>query len=1532
MRKIICNNEICHAITETGLVFSWGNDIYHNGTLGLGDNIYQVNTPVINKYLSKNLIFDISLSEEHCAAIDFNNCLYTWGLNTHGELGFYDKKEKIVSTPNKIMHNNKPFIVEKIKCGKHYTTGITNDGIPFLFGNKDINNNDKDNNIIFFSFDKNYNYYNIIAKDIFCSEYFIVILLENDKLLLYSFNEGLFELIINNNSYNNHITISKVNIIDKNIYVLDEKNKTLYEFIYQSKNHKDSFNIKDFILNEYEINNDIKLSIIEMPFFVKFLFFWIECSENQKKNFISQKNKMFLKKSDNKDINNCFKHNKIKSPYINECILFGNNKKKFEIKKIEYENNYQRKNIYFFTKENTMTYDKYKKIFDLNEESLNLPISKNYGNKNDIIDKKNINENSNIKNNTIEFNKVINKTMSFNNNKKRYSNSLDKNRSKRTIDDHIDNNITESIEHKSTINNESNKYMKNSNSFLVHNKSLLEKTENKYNYIHFPINKIRNNSNIKENKINSRTINYEKENEFDNILRNINNRQLMTNHPLNLEEQVPSTKKILSKIGRKKSKTEMLIKELHEAFFGKENKSKNIFSNYQNNNLIKDNKKNKNEKKIFKFNRNSDKREIKLKESKSINNIYDYNKELNDYNDYNKKKEIEIDINKILVKSNNNKNDIKLIKIENEKNEDNSFSEKEKMNLKLKLEKEKLEKEIKEIKAQKEEEYILKEKLEKQCIEIEQNIKNKKNEEKKDNLSQKKNLVITNEINKFIEGKNNNIENTQQNLINNNNNKIFIPEKLKTENENEFVMKGINHKQNYKLEISNIQQINIENNINNKKNNNELNLNIEDITSTRDILFDNKDLINQQSIIISDLIQKNNNNELEENKDSSSENNSAKKKSTNLNRKDKSKNKKRINEIIEENQELESLEDTSKSKNKTKAICCQQNNNNINNLNNINKTNTEKSLIQIADISTSNMKHISTYDQNIISSIRKFEPKELDDITGSLRFFSNRSENIIISSLANKNINKPASQRTNNNNINMNINNSTNKKPYVDIREKNKNIYDLNNLKLNLNYENNKDINTLIINNEHIIKDQKMKIDDLEQSKLLSGKNENNNKLDINSNISEVKNKLFEPNKLIKLKNREELSNIMTEIKKEESSNDSLYFLLEDNLQISNLETNNKKDLQILKVKNNEIIELNSGNNLILNDDNNKSKIFFNKLKYLRNYNSINKEPYHNYHTFSEKQNLIENNSSIYKSPNQRMQTNFEESKNIKNNNIIRGIQIKKMNRNKSHNKQSNHKQKKKLGIIEQIKKEQYEKRQQIIYNTFNNKNKIILTNNNVNPYINLKQKKLSKNSVANIGYNNMFHYDQGMIPININMNMNILHDENNKINNSAKNTINNNKEKNNESFIILRKKYLDFLIKIYGNENIPLNNEKIDNTFLEGLINNEVPIENINLNLLKCSNDMKNFIGESLENFKLQQIKEKMNKINDGNLLYLHTNNNEKMQLEYDDDIKDKSNILEPIELDKSNNYNLNFRKSFIESLSGIKNENKLLKSDNNK
>ena len=110
---------------------------------------------------------------------------------------------------------------------------------------------------------------------------------------------------------------------------------------------------------------------------------------------------------------------------------------------------------------------------------------------------------------------------------------------------------------------------------------------------------------------------------------------------------------------------------------------------------------------------------------------------------------------------------------------------------------------------------------------------------------QRKNLLITSEINNFIEGKNKDIKKD----INK-----FLPERLKTENENEFVMKGIDRK-NYNYTISSNQQFNIENySVNNNINDNNrriinsniginnntdvFNLNIEDIVSKRDIIFD----------------------------------------------------------------------------------------------------------------------------------------------------------------------------------------------------------------------------------------------------------------------------------------------------------------------------------------------------------------------------------------------------------------------------------------------------------------------------------------------------------------------------------------------------------------------------------------------------------------------------------------------------------------------------------------------------------------------
>ena len=78
----------------------------------------------------------------------------------------------------------------------------------------------------------------------------------------------------------------------------------------------------------------------------------------------------------------------------------------------------------------------------------------------------------------------------------------------------------------------------------------------------------------------------------------------------------------------------------------------------------------------------------------------------------------------------------------------------------------------------------------------------------------------------------------------------------------------------------------------------------------------------------------------------------------------------------------------------------------------------------------------------------------------------------------------------------------------------------------------------------------------------------------------------------------------------------------------------------------------------------------------------------------------------------------------------------------------------------------------------------------------------------------------------------------------------------------MLRQRYLDYLIRTFGEENKPKltkEEEEMNDNFLKDFAKNEVLIENKNLDNIHCSNDMKAFIIESLNNFKLNQMKEKI-------------------------------------------------------------------------
>ena len=265
IKSISCNRDICHAITESGQVYSWGIDIEEKGLLALGNNIFQVKIPTLNKYLTKLRIYNISLSETHGAALDYGKNLYTWGDDSFGQCGNNtnsniennNNENNNVENDNTIDNNNienkniennnsennnknnnlnnenyyynnicfipkkvvlnASFYVSKVECGKYYTAGITIDGVAFKFGvinykNKNNVDNIKKNNsnIVFFNFknNDNFNYqFDDLNSDkvtnIFCGEESLIFITQKGDLFIYSELQGLFKIKLYNDDIDN---------------------------------------------------------------------------------------------------------------------------------------------------------------------------------------------------------------------------------------------------------------------------------------------------------------------------------------------------------------------------------------------------------------------------------------------------------------------------------------------------------------------------------------------------------------------------------------------------------------------------------------------------------------------------------------------------------------------------------------------------------------------------------------------------------------------------------------------------------------------------------------------------------------------------------------------------------------------------------------------------------------------------------------------------------------------------------------------------------------------------------------------------------------------------------------------------------------------------------------------------------------------------------------------------------------------------------------------------------------------------------
>ena len=126
-----------NASVVSGQVYSWG--IGESGQLGLGSSVddpFRALRPQLVDALRDVEIVFIDAGEFHAAAIASNGEVYTWGLNTFGQLGHGDRMNRL--TPTKVgALSDKNVRIQWISCGRSHTVAVSDYGEVFAWGSNE---------------------------------------------------------------------------------------------------------------------------------------------------------------------------------------------------------------------------------------------------------------------------------------------------------------------------------------------------------------------------------------------------------------------------------------------------------------------------------------------------------------------------------------------------------------------------------------------------------------------------------------------------------------------------------------------------------------------------------------------------------------------------------------------------------------------------------------------------------------------------------------------------------------------------------------------------------------------------------------------------------------------------------------------------------------------------------------------------------------------------------------------------------------------------------------------------------------------------------------------------------------------------------------------------------------------------------------------------------------------------------------------------------------------------------------------------
>uniref|UniRef100_A0A3P8WZL0 HECT and RLD domain containing E3 ubiquitin protein ligase 3 n=1 Tax=Cynoglossus semilaevis TaxID=244447 RepID=A0A3P8WZL0_CYNSE len=127
--QVKCGNQHCIALSRDGQLFTWG--LNTSGQLGLGKGEPSKLFPQPLKSLAGIPLAQITAGGDHSFALSLSGAVFGWGKNRAGQLGLNDKQDRAVPCLVKFLRSQK---VVYISCGDEHTAALTKDGGLFTFG------------------------------------------------------------------------------------------------------------------------------------------------------------------------------------------------------------------------------------------------------------------------------------------------------------------------------------------------------------------------------------------------------------------------------------------------------------------------------------------------------------------------------------------------------------------------------------------------------------------------------------------------------------------------------------------------------------------------------------------------------------------------------------------------------------------------------------------------------------------------------------------------------------------------------------------------------------------------------------------------------------------------------------------------------------------------------------------------------------------------------------------------------------------------------------------------------------------------------------------------------------------------------------------------------------------------------------------------------------------------------------------------------------------------------------------------------